>query len=283
MRWFGVVAAGALSLPAGARAQAHQTGPEHVQGDAEATCEGSFSVLRPKPQRCLEVIETDRPHKTDTPKLLAPGHAQIEMGVLEYEIARLGVSSDNSLVLMNNIYKLGVVSGVELDALHAAGAYAVRGKRARLDTRVMIRSKVNVLGGEGSPIWLTLVPAVIVPLAKTAAEAGGFVFIGGELPWEVEIELNLGGVTETDSDTTTRHYVPVVTGAITRRLVEPVTGFVELYNHTTTADLGKWSTTADSGLLFLLHENVQLDAGAYVGLWGNVPAITPFCGLSVRL
>lgn len=286
MRWFGWIPAGVLLL-AGSQAHASDVardGATDERSDTE-TCAGRFSVFRPKPSRCLEDIETDRPHKTDTPKVVEPGHAQIEMGVIEYEIAKLGASRDaDSLVLMNDIYKLGVWSGVDVEALHALGSYGVRDKRVRLDSQIMIRSKIGVLGGGPSAFALTLVPAVVVPLAKDgAAEAGGSAFIGGELPGHVDVEVNVGAVTHTDLDTTRRHVVAIVTGALTRRLAGPISGFVEWYNDAPSSDVGKWNASADSGLLVLVHRDVQLDAGAYVGLWGAVPAITPFFGLSARL
>ncbi len=215
--------------------------------------------------------------------MLDPGHAQVELGVVEYEMERIVGQSSNSLVMMKNIYKLGLFDRVDIEALHAPGSYAVRAKRFRLDTQMMFRMKINILG-EGSPVQLTLVPAVMAPITRLGtAEAGGYVFLGGELPFDIEFELNVGGLSETDPDTKRRHVAPVVTTAFTRRIGGPISGFAEWYNDTTTADLGKWNATADTGLLYLLNKDIQLDAGAYIGLWGQVPAITPFFGLSARM
>ena len=172
---------------------------------------------------------------------------------------------------------------VDIEALSATGSYAVRSKRFRLDSQIMFRSKLNVLGGDGHELSVTLVPAMVAPLTRPSTmEAGGFVFIGGELPGHFEFELNVGGLSESDPGLG-RHFAPVVTGALTRNLVGPVTGFVEWYNDTATSNLRRWNATADTGLLFLLSRDVQLDAGAYVGLWGTVPALTPFFGVSARL
>lgn len=270
-----------LLLSARAHALEHDVASRPIDDDA---CDRFFSIAKPKPARCLAPIETDRPHKTDSPKVLAPGHAQVEMGVLEYEVERLGGQSESSLVLMNNIYKLGVVRGVDLEVLHGAGAYVTRRSRFSLGQQMLVRSKVNIIGGDRGRFELTLVPAVVVPFARRGQlEGGGFVFVGGELPAELEFELNVGGLTERENDRGPRRVAAIVTAAVTRRIVGPLTGFVEWYNDTTTADPARWTATADTGLLFLVTKNVQLDAGSYVRLWGDAAAITPFVGVSTRL
>jgi hypothetical protein len=246
-------------------------------------CSSSFSVFHPVPASCLKAIETDRPHKTDTPGVLEPGHAQIELGVVEYEIEKIVGQSDNSLVMMNNIYKLGIVNRVDVEALYAPGSYAIRAKRFLLNSQMMFRAKVNILG-EGSPLHVTLVPAVMAPITRRGTpEAGGYVFVGGELPAHIEFELNVGGLSETDPDTSRRHLAPVITMAFTRHIAGSLSGFVEWYNDTTSTDLRKWNATFDTGLLYLLSKDIQVDGGAYIGLYGQVPAITPFLGLSARL
>ncbi len=274
-------------------AAAEGEGPQPQRDTAEratphdAKCEGTFSVFHPVPEDCYGKIDTDRPHKTDTPGVLEPGHAQIEMGVVEYEVERLAGPSDNSVVLMNNIYKLGVVDGLDVQALYAVGSYAQRSKRFALEKEMMFRAKLNLVGERGffghGDLHVTLVPAVIAPIARSGTtEAGGFVFLGAELPGDIDFELNVGGFSETDRDTRRRHIAPVITTAFTRHIGGPVAGFIEWYNDSTTVDLKRWNATADTGLLFAVHKDVQLDAGAYVGLYGEVPAITPFLGLSAR-
>ena len=74
----------------------------------EKRCERRFTVLSPMPASCLEPIETDRPDKTDTVATVPAGHAQVEVGIAEYEIERVAGASDNNLTIGNNIYKLGI-------------------------------------------------------------------------------------------------------------------------------------------------------------------------------
>lgn len=263
---------------------AHAEEPDKASTE---NCEAAYSVFNPMPDSCLDDIETDRPHKTDTPHTLEPGHARVEAALMEYEIERLKGPSDNSVALFNNEYTLGLANKVgfvrhwDVQVLHGIGSYSMRAKRFTMNDQLMLRSKVNVADGD---IYVTLVPATMIPIrAGATAEAGGFVFLGGELPADVELEFNAGAMSETDPDAGNRHAMMVATAALTRHVAGPVTMFAELYNDTTSRQPRSWNTTFDSGLLVLLSKNWQVDAGAYVGVQGAVPALTPFVGLANRM
>lgn len=273
-----------LGVASTAHAQERAEPDEPARGPE---CERRFTVLSPVPDACLEDMDTDRPHKTDSPHTVAAGHAQVELGLVEYEIERWSGPSDNALTIGNNIYKLGLADNLgpikhwDVQVLHALGSYGVRSRRFQASPDLMLRSKVGIVDG---PLHVTLVPAVILPAMQGGqTEAGGFVFLGGELPFDLDAELNLGTMSERDPDTRRRHAAFFATAAVTRRLGGPVSAFAELYNDTTSRDLRSWNTTADGGILLRLGRDWQLDGGAYVGVQGAVPRVTPFLGLSSRL
>ena len=58
----------------------------------------------------IQVIDTDRPHQTDTPHLIPEGHVQIEMGVI-------GVV-DQHVIAFDDAYKYAPAAWLELDVLH---------------------------------------------------------------------------------------------------------------------------------------------------------------------
>lgn len=277
-----------MALVLAAPVAAAQDGPDKGAGEhAEAECEQTFTVLHAVPEKCLEDIDTDRPHKTDTPHTVPAGHVQVEAGIAEYEIERWSGPSENQLVLANNIYTLGLadntrgIKHASVQVLHSMGSYRTRARNFGFSDQLMVRTKLNLVDG---PLELTLVPAVVLPLKGGAStEAGGFVFLGGELPLQLDFELNVGATSETDPETGVRHAVPVVTTAFTRKIAYGFSAFVELYNETSTVDVKGVSSTFDTGFLFTFAKNWQLDGGAYIGTWGSAPRITPFLGISSRI
>src|SRR5579862_2643184 len=93
---------------------------------AEDRCRGFHSLFDPLPDACLEVIDTDRPHQTDTPHVVPAGHSQFESAVGELALggtlgAPPGERSARVLLLDDN-YKFGLVSHMDLQLLflHAA-------------------------------------------------------------------------------------------------------------------------------------------------------------------
>jgi Putative MetA-pathway of phenol degradation len=267
------------------KALAQGEAPDAASGPAG--CERSFHVARPVPPECLGPIDTDRPHKTDTPHTVAAGHVQLEVGLFEHAFERRSSRGDE-FTPGNNIYKLGLADRLgpvkhwDLQVLHAPGSYAMHEHRFRRSQELMVRSKVNLIEG---PVALTLVPAFIAPLARDARpEGGGFVFVGGDLPFDVDYEVNAGALSESEPGPGgRRRAVAIAAFALTRRLVGPLSGFVELYGEATTLAPPRPTSTVDGGLLLLVDKNWQFDAGAYVGLSGDAPAVTPFVGLSSRI
>src|ERR1700733_13493373 len=57
-----------------------------ADGSLEPRCKGTHSLWSPLPDECLEVIDTDRPHQTDTPHVVPAGHTQLESAVVLLEL-----------------------------------------------------------------------------------------------------------------------------------------------------------------------------------------------------
>ncbi len=282
VRVFG--AAFALVLPTPALAAGPDELPERdappESSDFKSPCRRSYSVFNPTPSECLGAIVTDRPSKTDTPKPLEPGHVQLEAGLVE---AGLGGVSSTDLTVMSNLYKVGIVNRVDLEMAWTAGTYAPRTRRFQWNGAPLMRSKINIIGGEPGAFALTLLPVAVLPVGKTArAEAGGFVLLGSEVGRGIEAQLNAGAISETDTDTGRRHASAAVMGVLSREIVGPLGGFVELYGATSTQDLRQWQATFDTGLVVLATKSIQADVGAHFGVWGDVPLATPYLGLSSR-
>jgi hypothetical protein len=97
--------------------------------------------------------DTDRPHQTDTPHVVPAGHTQVESAVGEVQLGGvLGAPPGDRaarLVLLDDGYKFGLVSHVDLQLLLAHAAYAPAQGRFEPAGPLSIRAKVNIVEEHG--------------------------------------------------------------------------------------------------------------------------------------
>lgn len=242
-----------------------------------AACAGLHSVLAPLPDECLEPIDTDRPHQTDTPHVVAAGHAQLEMAVASVALGgTLGAPSNArqpTWTFFENNYKFGLVSRVDVQAIVAAAAFDAGASSWSTPGPLELRVKLNVVTESGLVPAITIVPTLFVPLHDGRPwRGGGLLFWGWELPYDFELEMNAGVLFGQAPKPTT---AVVLATAVTHSIVGALKGFVDVYATGPDVALG-------TGLLLPLARDVQIDVGTYVGLHGDEPRATPFVGLSMR-
>lgn len=255
------------------------TTSDEAPRDASERCERFFHLFRALPSSCLAPIDTDRPHQTDTPHVVDPGHVQFESAVVSLEADTLRRGGERSLILGDNLYKVGLLNGIDLQVFYTT--YARDRASSSFGDTLAFRAKFQVWGTNRTTSSLALVPLVIAPLkANGTAEAGVQAFFGSELPAELDWELNLGGVTQTIDGK--RRALPIASTALTRDVIEDLSVFGEARETSTDANLRVWDTYLDTGLLYHITRDVQVDAGGYFGVTGNAPAMTLFTGFSVR-
>jgi hypothetical protein len=79
-------------------------------GEPDPRCRGTHSLWDPLPDACLGVIDTDRPHQTDTPHVIPAGHTQVESAVGEVQLGgvlgALPGARSARLVLFDDGYKI---------------------------------------------------------------------------------------------------------------------------------------------------------------------------------
>lgn len=258
--------------------QVRDAAPEETSQSSEA-CERFYHLLRPFPSACMAPIDTDRPHQTDTPHVLDPGHVQFESAVVSLEADTLRKGGQRSLILGDNLYKVGLMNGIDLQMFYTT--YAREGSSGAFGDTLAFRAKFQIWGTNRTTASLALVPLVIAPLkASGSVEGGGQVFFGSELPAELDWELNLGGVSQTIDGK--RRALPIASTALTRDVIEDLAVFGEARETSTDANLRVWDTYLDTGMLYHITRDIQVDAGGYFGVTGNAPAMTVFTGFSVR-
>jgi hypothetical protein len=225
----------------------------------------------------LDVIDTDRPHQTDTPHVVAVGRMQVESGVAAAQLGgRLDAPAGDRgahLVFFDDEYTAGVAPRVELQLLFKHAEYDVAARRLVPAGPLGVRTKFNVVEGEGGRPAITLVPWAFLPVAPSQALRGGpFVFWEWELPWRFELEMNAGVLF---GAAPARPADLVLASALTWTVAGEFRVFVDVYATGRDVQLG-------TGALWAVTPDMQFDLGTYVGLAGNEPVATPFVGVSVR-
>jgi outer membrane putative beta-barrel porin/alpha-amylase len=242
----------------------------------DPSCEGAYSLFKPVPDACLGVIDTDRPHQTDTPHVVPAGHAQFELALAALQLGgTLGAPPGERrahVVLFENAYKFGVASGVDVQFIFKHADY-VPARRLEPPGPLNVRAKLNVVAEEGATPAVTIVPWLFLPVARQHALRGGpFLFWGWGLWRDVELEMNAGIVFGAKPEPAA---TLVLASALTYTVVDEARVFVEARASGPDAVLG-------TGALWAFARDMQIDLGTYVGLAGDESVATPFLGFSLR-
>jgi hypothetical protein len=243
----------------------------------DASCRDTHSLVSPLPDACLEVIDTDRPHQTDTPHVVPAGHSQFESALAAVQLGgSLGAAPGGraaQVLLFENAYKFGLVSGVDLQLIVKHAEYVPRGSRFEPPGPLSVRVKLNMVQENGWTPAVTLVPWVFVPFdGSQALRAGPYLFWGWGLGPRWELEMNAGLLLGAKPKPP---LAVVLASALTYTIVGDFRVFVDAY-------ATGWDIALGTGALWAFARDMQIDAGTYVGLHGDEPVATPFVGFSVR-
>jgi hypothetical protein len=223
------------------------------------------------------VIDTDRPHQTDTPHVVPAGHTQFESAVGELQLGgTLGAPPGQRsarLVLFDDGYKFGVVSRVDVQLLFQHAVYVPAQRHFEPPGPLSLRVKINIVEEKGAVPAVTLVPWVFLPVAPSESLRGGpLVFLGWELPAHFELEVNAGVLFGAEPKPPA---AVVLASALTYTVVGEFRVFVDIYATGPDIALG-------TGALWAFARDMQVDLGTYIGLHGDEPVATPFLGFSIR-
>lgn len=250
----------------------------HAAADTgDARCEGTHDLWSPVPDACLDVIDTDRPHQTDTPHVVPAGHTQVESALGEVQLggtlgAPPGARSPH-VILFDDNYKFGLVSRIDVQLLFQHADYVPAQGRFEPPGPLSLRAKFNIVDEKGWIPAVTLVPWVFLPVAPSETLRGGpLVFWGWELPAHLELEVNAGVLFGASPKPPA---ALVLASALTYTVVGDFRVFVDIYATGPDAALG-------TGALWAFTRDMQVDLGTYVGLAGDEPVATPFLGFSIR-
>ena len=238
-------------------------------------------------------ICADRPSKSTGPCTVPPGHAQIETGWIDWIRDTSGGYRTELAVFGSSLIKHGVGGHADielgitpLETLHvrSVGSSAHHSSFGDLLLRVKYR-----LTAEGAPVEVALDPFVKIPtanhhLANGKLEAGIVAPVSAQLgngPLTLSLDPELDWLADADGrghHAATQQVVNLAL-AVTHRL--SLSAELWAMWDDDPAGTGK-RASADAAIAFDVTDELQLDAGANVGLNKRTPDVELYTGVSVR-
>jgi hypothetical protein len=262
-------------------------------GASRAEDKSRYTLFDPTPRPLMRELSTDRPDTTESPYTVDAGHLQFELSLVDFAHDRTdGVTTDTVTALPSNI-KVGLLNNVDVQFVF--DPYVNRrtkaGGRSARDAGfgdTTVRLKVNLLGNDGGPVALGVMPFVKFPtaandLGNDKVEGGVIVPLAVELPGGFE----LGAMLEVDfiRDAANDGYGTALLHTVTlgHAIHGELRGYVE-YAGTTFVDAGAtYSAVIGTGLTYGLGDDVQLDAGVNFGISDSADDYNVFVGVSFRI
>lgn len=252
----------------------------------------ALALLAALPARAddLSPICPDRPGKGTSPCTVAPGHAQVELGLFDESTQRrAGVTTDMT-VAGSTLLKYGVSDSVDLEA----GLALYQGQRVHDASGTMassgvgdlvLHAKYNPLGEAGS-FSFVLDPYLKLPTAS--ALGNGHVEGGLVAPFALDLGNNWSFAMTPEADVLLNgsgsgYHAQLVDVAGFGKSFGPLNLGAEIWtsqNLDPAGTVGQWSADIDAA--YLLGNNIQLDAGINFGLNRATPDMEFYFGISRR-
>lgn len=234
-----------------------------------------------------------RPGKS-TPTCTVPaGRFQLETGLADWSLQESGGERDTTLVIGETTFKYGLTerSDIEVDMTpwqRAASRIGGAHDSASGFGDISVAYKQQLTGGDAA-LQAALLPYVKIPTAKHSLgngkwEAGLLVPMGYSIP---KSTLSVGLTPEVDwvadGDGQGHHVAMVQVASLGWQVTDKLNLSGDLW--------GQWDwdpagTTrqysADGSLAYLVNNNLQIDAGANIGLNRNTPDVELYAGISKR-
>jgi hypothetical protein len=276
-----------------AAAAAGATGARGAERAKDLGDKGGYTLLNPTPRAQMRELSTDRPDTTESPYTVDAGHFQVELSFAEFGRDRTGDTDVDDLTALPVNVKAGILNNVDVQLL--LNPYEnVREKTAGWSTRTegfgdaTVRLKVNVLGNDGGPVAVGVMPFVTLPSGRGAlgadhVQGGLIVMTSAELPGGFGVGAMIQAAYLRQDDGRGYGTSLLHTVTVDHEVWGPLTAYVE-YAGTAPIGLGEtYRAVIGTGLTLGLGDDVQLDGGVNVGVSDSAEDVRVFVGLSIRL
>jgi hypothetical protein len=254
-----------------------------------------YTLFNPTPGKMLRGLNSDRPDVTEGPYTVDAGHYQLEFSFVEYtHDDDHGDRTDGFSVLPANL-RIGLLNNLEADVIvnpYENILFHGHGESARNagfgDSE--LRAKLNLWGNDSGQTAFGLLPFIKLPtgtddLSNHHVEGGLILPVAiADLPGK----FDLGAMAEFDIDHNDRDggYGVNVVHTITlghALFSEKINAYIEYVGVCPISVGQSYLAYFDTGVTYVVNENLQLDCGINIGLSQRADDFTLFTGLSFRI
>lgn len=252
-----------------------------------------FNLFNPTPVSLLRELTPDRPDKTESPYTVDAGHFQLEM-----DFANFTVDETNGVRAFNiapvNL-KVGLFNQVDLqfvfdNYLNVRTHQRLANPKTTTQSGIgdfTTRLKINLWGDDGGTTAFALLPFIKFPtntdgLGNDAVEGGMIFPLAVKLPAGFDLGLETAASASRNEIGNGYHAEFIQSVTVDHSLVGKLSSYLEFFSNLSTERHSGWVGTIDTGLEFLLTENIQLDGGCNFGVTNSADDFKPFVGITAR-
>jgi hypothetical protein len=257
-----------------------------------------FHFFNPTPPDLLREMTVDGPGATESPYTVDAGHFQLEMAFVDYtseEDRFEGVTYRlDWLAVAPMNFKVGLLNSLDLQLLLEPYHHVYEREDGDYSTTrqgfgdTSLRLKYNLWGNDRGRTALAVTPFVKFPTSQDGVgsdvvEGGLIVPFSAELPWGFQLGLTTRFSARQDilgGDDLHAEFGNSI--ELARPLYRDLEGYVEFFSNVSTEADVDWMGRFDTGLVFWLTDDLQLNAGVNMGVTRWADDWNVFLGVAWR-
>lgn len=253
-----------------------------------------YNLFNPVPENLMRELNPDRPDKTESPYTLDAGHFMLEMDFANFTYDKSDGTTTKAWNVAPFNLKAGLFNHVDLQFVfddylnvrtenRAVGTTTIQSGVGDFTTRL----KINLWGDDGGQTAFALLPFIKFPtstdnLGNDAVEGGVIFPLAIKLPDDFDLGLETAVSCLRDNGDNNYHANFVNSITLDHGIIGKLSGYLEFFSDISAESHSAWIGTVDTGLEFLVTENVQLDCGCNFGVTRAADDFNPFAGITVR-
>ena len=239
----------------------------------------------------LRSLNTDRPTKSNSPVTVDAGWFQYESDLFNYTHSNAGGTTTRLYEAFDPVVKVGLTNHIDLE-LQFTGYNWLEQSNGGQTVRtngvgdLVLRTKFNLFGNEGGPaaaiIPYVKFPTAHQPIGNNTTDGGIIVPITYPLPYNFTLEVEPEVDVIRNASNGGHHFNYTQLLNVSHPLTSTVTAYGEIYSALGTDKGTPPIYTFDAAVAWVVLPNLQLDAGANIGLNKDAPNLQLYAGISQR-